>query len=66
MPRARLLRQRLLSLFLAALLLLFSPLVLQFQGLGNWFGVPILALYLFGVWGLIIVVAAWIVSRSRD
>ncbi len=66
MPRATLLRQRLLLLFLAGLLLLFSPLVIQFERLGSWLGAPALLVYLFLVWGALIAIAAWIVARSRD
>ncbi len=66
MTRAPLLRQRLSTLFLAGLAMLFSPLVLRFESLGNWLGVPLLYLYLFVTWGAVIGVAAWIVSRSRD
>jgi Ca2+/Na+ antiporter len=66
MPRATLVRQRLLVLFLAGLLLLFSPLALRFETLGRWQGIPILVLYLFFVWAAIIAVATWILSRSRS
>jgi hypothetical protein len=65
-PRANLLRQRLLALFLAALLAFFSPLVARFETLADWRGVPALYLYLFGVWALTIAVAAWICSRRRE
>jgi hypothetical protein len=66
MPRATLTRQRLLTLFLGALLALFSPLVAEIEPLRRWLGIPALYLYLFGVWGLAIALAAWIVSRGRD
>jgi hypothetical protein len=66
MPRANLLRQRLLALFLAALFAFFSPLVAQFEEVSDGFGVPALYLYLFGVWALVIAAAAWICSRRRD
>ncbi len=66
MTRATLVRQRLLSLFLAGLLLFFSPLVLQFEALGRWLKVPILLIYLFLAWAAVIAMAAWILSRSRD
>lgn len=66
MPRATLLRQRLLTLFLLALLALFSPLVAQFEAVQAWLGIPALYLYLFGVWAAVIAAAAWIVSRGRD
>ena len=66
MTRAALLRQRLSTLFIAGLLALFSPLVLRFEDLGHWLGIPALYLYLFLTWGAMIGAAAWIVSRSRD
>lgn len=66
MPRARLLRQRLLALFAVALLLLFSPIVLLFESAGTWLGVPVVILYLFGVWGGVIAMAAWLLTRSSD
>lgn len=66
MLRATLLRQRLLTLFLGGLLLWFSPLVLQFEAMGHWLGVPILFIYLFMTWAAIILLAAWILTRGRD
>ena len=66
MQRTTLLRQRLLLLFLAGMLFLFSPLVLQFETLGRWLGVPALFVYLFLTWAALIGAAAWIVSRTRD
>jgi hypothetical protein len=70
MPRASLTRQRLAALFLVALLLLFSPLLLQVQqalaGREAWLGIPPLYLYLFGVWGLVILLAALVLALGRD
>jgi hypothetical protein len=66
MPRATLLRQRLLALFLAALFAFFSPLPGRFESLPDLHGIPALDLYLFGVWALVIAVAAWACSRGRD
>jgi len=66
MPRATLSRQRLLVLFLAALLALFSPLIARFDSVPHLLGLPALYLYLFGVWAAVIAIAAWIVSRGRD
>jgi hypothetical protein len=48
------------------MLLLFSPLVMQFETLGRWHGAPVLLIYLFVTWAALIAVAAWIVSRTRD
>lgn len=66
MPRATLSRQRLLILFLAALFALFSPIVVRFETVPDALGFSALYLYLFGVWSLVIAIAAWIVSRGRD
>ncbi|MFD2112608.1 hypothetical protein [Thiorhodococcus fuscus] len=66
MPRATLVRQRLLALFLAGLLLLSSPLVGQFEALDRLLGIPALLIYLFLAWAAIIGLAAWILSRARD
>lgn len=66
MPRASLVRQRLLVLFLVGLLILFSPLVGQFEALDRVLGVPALLIYLFLAWATIIGSAAWILSRGRD
>jgi hypothetical protein len=66
MPRSTLFRQRLLALFLAAVLLLFSPLAMQPESWERWLGLPPLFLYLYGVWAGVIALAAWIVIRNRD
>ncbi len=64
--RRSLLRQRLLTLFSIALVLLFSPLVGRHDLLGPWLGIPSLDLYLYGVWALVILGAAWITAANRD
>jgi hypothetical protein len=61
-----LLRQRLAVLFLAGLLLWFSPLVLRLEETGTWHGLPVLYLYLFGVWLLLILLAVLVLARGRD
>jgi hypothetical protein len=66
MSEPTLVRQRLAALFLAGLLLWFSPLVLQLERAGVWNGLPLLYIYLFAVWILLIGLAAWLVSRDRD
>ena len=58
-------RQRLTALFLFGLLAWFSPLLLRFEHAGAWFGVPVLYLYLFGVWALLVLIAALIVRRGH-
>jgi O-antigen/teichoic acid export membrane protein len=55
-------RDRLIGLFLLALLL-FNPPVLNLFG-GNYFGWPGLYLYLFGAWALIIAAVALVSARA--
>ena len=66
MSNPTLLRQRLAVLFLLGLLLWFSPLVKRLEQAGDLLGIPVLYLYLYGVWALLIVAAAVLVSRSHD
>jgi hypothetical protein len=66
MPNPTLRRQRLATLFLIGLLLWFSPLVLRFEHADDLFGIPMLYLYLFGSWALLVGAAAWMLSRSHD
>lgn len=66
MSRATLLRQRLLVLFLAALFAFFTPLPGHFASAPDLRGIPALYLYLFGVWALVIALAAWLSSRGQD
>ncbi len=58
------LRQRLAVLFLLGLLLWFSPLLLRLEGAGRLFGIPLLYLYLFGGWALLVAAAAWLICRD--
>jgi len=66
MSNPALLRQRLAALFLLGLMLWFSPLVFRFEQAGAVFGIPLLYLYLFGVWVMLVVAAALILSRGHD
>lgn len=66
MSNPTLLRQRLAALFLTGVLLWFSPLVLRVEQAGTWLGVPLLYLYLFAVWALLIGLALLILARSGD
>jgi hypothetical protein len=63
---APLLRQRLAAIFLTGLMLWFSPLMLGVAEGRDWHGVPLLYLYLFASWMLLILLAALVLSRSRD
>jgi hypothetical protein len=66
MSNPTLLRQRLTALFLTGVLLWFSPLVLRVEQAGTWVGIPLLYLYLFAVWALLIGLALVILARSSD
>ena len=58
MHRSILTRQRLVGVFLLGLLLLYSPALMLFDRTDEWGGFPISYLYLFGVWLLLVVLAA--------
>jgi hypothetical protein len=66
MRHTLLVRQRLVALCLTGLLLLFSPVVGLFERPVAWLGVPLLYLYLFGVWAAMIAVSAWILAAVRQ
>jgi len=57
---------RLVALFLLGFLLLNYPLLHLFAGPGRLFGVPLLYLYIFAVWALLIALMALVVERNRD
>lgn len=63
MKRASPLRQRLAALGLLGLPLLTYPL-LSLPG-GSVGGIPAAYLYLFGVWGCLIGLAAWVAERGN-
>jgi len=59
-------RDRLIGLFLLALVLLNPPVLLLFGRGGTAFGLPLLYVYLFAAWLALIAAAAWIAeSRSN-
>ncbi len=58
-------RQRLAGVFLLGLLLLFSPVLTLFDKAVEWAGIPISYLYLFGVWLILIVLAALTVEQRK-
>ena len=58
MDRPGLIGERAFGLFLVALLLLNPPILTIFSAEAFLFGVPLLYLYLFGVWGGIIALIA--------
>lgn len=50
----------------AGLLLLMPPFVGLFPAAATLFGIPVLVLYVFGVWAVLIVLAAWFARRLPD
>ncbi len=63
MRQSTLSRQRLATVFIIGALLLFSPVISLFDRPADWFGIPLLYLYLFGVWALLIAAMAWILRE---
>lgn len=66
MRRLTLMKQRLVALFLCGLLLLYSPVISLFDQARQCFGVPVLYIYLFTVWGLLVAIMAWITEGWRS
>ena len=60
--RKGLARQRLVALFLAAAMLFNYPLLSLFDKPEYVFGLPVLYVYAFGAWALVIAMIAWIVG----
>jgi hypothetical protein len=65
MRRAILTSQRLLAVFLTGMLLLFSPIVSLFDRPVFWFGIPLIYLYLFSVWAILIAAMALIIGGKK-
>lgn len=66
MRRSNLIRQRLTALAFLGVFVFFSPLVLLFDRVAAPGGMPLLYLYLFGAWALIIGLSAWILGMDRE
>ena len=54
------------GIFLMGLLLLYSPAMTLFDQATEWAGFPLSYLYLFGVWLLLVVLAAVTVESGRQ
>ena len=59
-------RQRLVVVFLAGLLLFYSPVLVLFDRPGEWLGVPLLYWYLFAAWAALIGATAWAVGGDGE
>ena len=66
MERSSLKGQRLVALFLLGCLLLNYPIFSLFAGAVRVVGVPLLYIYIFFAWALVIALTAIVVERSRD
>ena len=58
--------QRLAALTLLGLLLFNYPLLELFAGPGELFGIPVLYLYVFAAWAVLIALMAFVVESRRD
>jgi len=58
--------QRLIALFLAALMALNYPLLSLWSPQATVFGLPLFPLALFGLWALLIAAMAWLLENSGD
>ena len=63
MIKAPLTGQRLVALFLLGWVLVNYPILSVFDVPRAWFGIPVLYLYVFGVWAAAIALMAWIIER---
>jgi hypothetical protein len=56
---------RLAALFVAGIVALFPPLLGAFNRPGSFLGIPILPLYLFTVW-CVLVLLGWLLTRGDE
>lgn len=56
---------RLTALFAVGLVALFPPLMGAFNRPGSFLGIPILPLYLFTIWG-VLVLLGWLLTRGDE
>jgi hypothetical protein len=66
MNRSGITGQRLVAVFLLGCVLFNYPLLSLFNKPGKIFDVPLLYIYIFGAWALLIVVMAYVIERRRD
>ncbi|MDD3353478.1 MAG: hypothetical protein PHD22_07500 [Zoogloea sp.] len=61
--KATLTGQRLMALFLLGAVLFNYPLLSIFDLPRVWAGIPLLYLYVFGLWLLLVILMIWIIER---
>lgn len=65
MHRSDITGQRLVAIVLLGCVLFNYPVLSLFSKPGALFGIPLLYLYIFAVWGLLIGLTAWVIERSE-
>lgn len=65
MVKATLTGQRLVALFLLGWVSLNYPILSVFDVSRVWLGIPVLYLYVFGVWAAVIALMVWIIERQH-
>lgn len=63
MIKATLMGQRLVAVFVLGCVLVNFPVLSIFDAGEPWLGVPLLYLYVFGLWAAVILLMAWVVER---
>ena len=58
--------KRLVALFLFGFVLLNYPILSLFNINISVFGLPLVYIYIFGIWGLLIFLSALVMSRSKE
>ncbi len=58
--------QRLLALFILGWILFNYPIMSVFDRHADAFGIPVLYVYLFATWGLVIALLIWIIEYQRN
>jgi hypothetical protein len=66
MNRSGITGQRLVAVFLLGCILFNYPLLSLFNKPGEILDVPLLYIYIFGAWALLIGVMAYVIERRRD
>jgi len=66
MKRSIITGQRLAAAFLLGFVLFNYPIISLVNKPGEVFGIPLLYLYIFGVWALLIGLMAWAIERRKD
>jgi predicted permease len=66
MKRSILTGQRLVAVFLLGCVLFNYPVIALFNKTGELFDIPLLYLFLFGAWALLIGLMAWVIEHPQE